>query len=54
MGVSVREKVRGSNEWFVFIRHNGLRTSRKIGDRDTAEKVKERIEAKILLACFSH
>ena len=53
MGVSIRERVKGSGEWFIFIRHNGLRTSRKIGDKDTAEKVKERIEAKILLGEFS-
>ncbi|MGB5923539.1 MAG: hypothetical protein WBH36_15015, partial [Syntrophobacteria bacterium] len=39
MAVIVREKVKGSNEWWIFINHNGKRMSKKIGDKRTANKV---------------
>ena len=38
MAVIVREKVKGSNEWWVFINHKGRRRSKKIGDKRTANK----------------
>ena len=41
MGVVVREKVKGSGEWWAFINHNGRRTSKKVGTRRNAEKVAE-------------
>ena len=38
MGVRVRQKVKGKgNPWWVFISHNGKRTSRKVGDKKYAE-----------------
>ena len=30
VGVKIREKIRGSNEWWVFINYNGKRTSKKV------------------------
>jgi len=34
MGVKVRQKLKGKGKpWWVFISHNGKRTSRKIGDK---------------------
>lgn len=49
MGVTVREKYAGSGEWWVFIYHKGRERSKKVGPRETAEKVAERIRAKIAL-----
>jgi len=49
MGVNVREKVKGSGVFWIFINHNGKRTSRKVGDEDTANEVAEKIRAKITL-----
>ena len=49
MGVKVREKVKGSNEWWVFIAHNGKRTSRKVGSEKAALEVARKIEAKLTL-----
>ena len=49
MGVKVREKVKDSGEWWVFINHKGRRRSKKIGDKRTANtvarKAKERLAA---------
>ncbi|HYA39918.1 MAG TPA: hypothetical protein VEF34_01340 [Syntrophobacteraceae bacterium] len=37
MGVTVRQKVKGKgNPWWVFIAHNGKRSSRQIGDKTAA------------------
>jgi len=53
MGVVVREKVKGSGEWWVFIRHNGKRKSKKIGnDKDLAIDVAEKINARLVLKEF--
>ena len=53
MGVKVRQKVKGKGQpWWVFISHNGKRTSRKIGDRRSAETVARTIEAKLALGEF--
>jgi len=50
MGVKVREKSKGSGEWWVFINHNGWRRSKKIGrDKKTAEGVAEKLKAKLVL-----
>jgi integrase len=49
MGVNVREKVKGSGEFWVFISHNGIRKSKKVGDEDTADEVAEKIRAKLVL-----
>ncbi|MBL6978173.1 MAG: site-specific integrase [Desulfobacteraceae bacterium] len=50
MGTSIREKPKGSGEWWIFINHRGTRKAKKIGKnkklaRDTARK----IEAKLTL-----
>src|SRR5215468_4028739 len=49
MGVKVREKIKDSGIWWVFINHNGNRASRQIGTLKAANKVKEQIEAKLKL-----
>jgi integrase len=54
MGVRVRQKIKGKgNPWWVFISHNGKRTSRKVGAKKAAEAVASKIEAKIRLEEFS-
>lgn len=49
MGVKVREKPPGSDQWWIFINHKGRRRSKKIGDKRTANtvarKVRERLAA---------
>ncbi|MCH7802443.1 MAG: site-specific integrase [Acidobacteria bacterium] len=49
MGVTVREKAKGSNQWWVFINHGGRRTSRKVGSEKAALEVAKKIEAKLIL-----
>jgi len=48
-GVTVREAIRGSGVWYVFIVVNDRRKSRKIGPKQKAEEVAARIRAKLLL-----
>jgi len=53
MGVRVREKTKGSGELWIFINHNGVRKSKKVGrDRKKAMKVAKLIEAKLALGDF--
>jgi integrase len=53
MGVRVRQKKKGKGQpWWVFISHNGKRTSRQIGDRAAAETVASKIRAKLQLGEF--
>jgi integrase len=53
MGVRVRQKTKGKgNPWWVFISHNGKRTSRKVGDKKAAEAVASTIRAKLQLGEF--
>lgn len=47
MGVRVREKVKGSGEWWVFVNNKGQRQSKKVGDKRTANIVKKQVEEKI-------
>ena len=47
MGVIVREKVKGSGQWWIFINHKGKRRSRKIGDKRAANSVKRKVEARL-------
>jgi len=49
MGVKVREKVKGSGVWWVFISHGGRRTSRKVGSEKAALEVARKIQAKLTL-----
>ena len=53
MGVTVRQKTKGRGKpWWVFISHNGNRTSRRVGDKQAAEKVASKIRAKLKLGQF--
>jgi len=47
MGVIVREKVKGSGEWWVFLVHNGVRKSKLVGDEESAEAVARELRKKI-------
>lgn len=50
MGVKVKEKKKGSGEWWIFINHKGKRKAKKIGrDKRVAEKMAKQIEAKLVL-----
>jgi len=49
MGVRVREKISGSNEFWVFINHGGRRTSRKVGSEKAAREAAKKIEARLTL-----
>ena len=49
MGVTVREKTKDSGEWWVFIAHQGRRTSRKVGDRTAAREAARKIQARLTL-----
>jgi integrase len=54
MGVTVRQKVKGKGKpWWVFISHNGKRTSKMVGDKSATEEVASQIRAKIKLGDFS-
>ena len=53
MGVKVRQKTKGKgNPWWVFIAHNGKRTSRMVGDKSAANEVASKIGAKLKLGEF--
>ena len=47
MAVIVREKVKGSGEWWIFINHQGKRRSKKIGSKKAANAVKREVEARL-------
>jgi integrase len=49
MGVTIREKIKGSGEWWVFINHKGRRKSKQVGSKKAAEKVQEIIAARLKL-----
>jgi integrase len=50
MGVSIRERKKGSGEWWIFINHRGTRKAKKIGkDKRLAREVAQKIEAKLTL-----
>ena len=54
MGVKVRQKTKGKgNPWWIFIAHQGKRTSRKVGDKRAAEAVASEIRAQLKLNLFS-
>jgi len=45
MGVTLRQKAKGKGKpWWVFISHNGKRTSRKVGSKSAAEEVASKTE----------
>ncbi len=39
MGIIVKEKIKDSGEWWVFMNHKGIRRSKKCGPKHLAEKV---------------
>ncbi len=49
MGVRIREKVKDSGVWWVFVAHQGRRTSRKVGDRKAAREAARKIQARLTL-----
>ena len=48
MGVTVRRKNNNKDEWWVFISHQGIRRSKKVGPKKVAEKVAEEIRARLV------
>ncbi len=53
MGVKVREKPKGSGEYYVFIAYKNRRKAKRIGrDKRLAVKVAKQIEAKLLIGDF--
>jgi len=42
MGVKIREKVKGSGQWWVFLNHQGQRRSELIGSKKAAELVRDK------------
>lgn len=49
MGVTVREKIKGSGKWYVHIHKNKKRTSRLCGTKKTAMAVAGQLRAKLAL-----
>jgi len=52
MGVNVRERIKGSGDWWVFINHNGWRKAKHVGTEKAARAVAEKIQAKLTLGDF--
>ncbi len=53
MGVTVREKVPGSDEWWIFINHKGKRASKRAGSKRAAKESAVKIEKEIALERFN-
>ncbi|MFC1651282.1 tyrosine-type recombinase/integrase [Candidatus Latescibacterota bacterium] len=54
MSVKVREKIKGSGEWYIFINHNNKRKAKKIGtDKRVAQNIAKQIEARLVLSDFN-
>ena len=49
MGVTVRERPKGSGIYWVNINHKGNRKSKKIGNKKLAEEAAKKINAKLAL-----
>jgi len=47
MAVIVREKIKGSGEWWIFINHHGKRRSKKIGSKKAANSVAKEVEQRL-------
>lgn len=47
MAVRVKEKSKGSGEWWIFINHKGRRRSKKIGDKHTANAVAKEVRQQL-------
>lgn len=48
--ITVREKIKGSGEWWLFLHLGGQRKSRKVGTEAEALARKEKIEARLVLS----
>lgn len=46
MGIKVKEKVKGSGEWWIYVFRNGKRKSKKIGSKKVADKVAAKLRDK--------
>mgnify|MGYP001195923714 CR=1 FL=1 len=54
MGVRIREKPKGSGNYYIYIHHEGRRKSVKVGkDRKMAEQICRQIEARLVLGKLS-
>jgi len=49
MGVTIREKIKDSGVWWVFVAHKGRRTSRKVGSEAAANDAAAKIQARLTL-----
>jgi len=50
MAVTVREKKKGSGEWWIFINHQGKRKAKKVGtDKKMAKDVARKIEQRLVV-----
>lgn len=52
MGVRVREKVKGSGVWWVFVSVGRRRRSKLVGDKQTAERIARQLRARIAAGQF--
>ncbi len=52
MGVIVKEKNKGSGEWWIYVHHNSRKKTKKIGDHDLAQDVAQKIRARLALKDF--
>jgi len=53
MGISVREKIKGTNDYWIFVRYAGARAAQRIGDKQIAESIKAEIQKEIRTGRFS-
>lgn len=53
MGAIVREKIKGSGEFWVFVNFQGNRRAKKVGDQKKAERAAKHINAKIELGLYN-
>ena len=50
MAVKIRERPKGSGEWWIFANHRGVRKAKKIGkDKQLAKETAKNIEARFIL-----
>jgi integrase len=49
MGVTVRERTKGSGVFWVFVTHRGRRRAKRVGDRKAAEAVGSQLRARLAL-----
>lgn len=47
MSVKVREKIKGSGEWWLFIHHQGRKKTKKIGDKKETTALAKILEGRL-------